>query len=253
MKKMYQAQWHKIPFSSFTTVSSKKIAGADFYSDFYNRFFKSYKKLDDLDPLWVKLKMQVAAFLKQDVKFSKDAKILSIGCGLGFVEKGLFEEGFKKLEVTEVSKAPLQWLLPFIPGDHVHTGFFPGCLPPGSMYEYIYLAGVDTFFTQTEFIKFLKEINKHLLPIGRCMIISWSFMPARLVSRIVLNCKDLIKFILDKLGLSKRGQFWGYIRGPEEFQKALSASGFMNIREGHFEKKTPWDTYWVSADKSLRV
>lgn len=251
MKRMYQSQWHRIPFASFTTMSSKKIAGVDFYSDFYKRFFKYYKKLDDLDPQWVSLKRQVAEFLKQDFKFNKNAKILSVGCGLGFVEKDLFEEGFKSLEVTEVSKEPLQWLLPFIPNSHVHTGFFPECVPAGSEYDYIYLAGVDTFFTQTELIGFLKEINNYLSPKGRCMIVSWSFIPRGLVSRIVLNCKDTVKFLLDRIGFRKLGQFWGYIREPKEFHQALKASGFVNIREGFFKKNTPWDTYWISADKSL--
>jgi len=251
MKKMYQSVWHAIPFTSFTAVSSKELAGADFYASFYERFFKIYKKLDDLDPLWIKLKMQIPEFLKRDIKFRKDAAILSIGCGLGFVEKALFEEGFKGLEVTEVSKEPIQWLLPFIPKEHVHIGFFPECVSAGCRYNYIYLAGVDTFFTQIEFIKFLKAIANHLSPDGRCMIISWSFMPSDIISRIVLNCKDMVRLLLDKLGLKKRGQFWGYIRDIKELHSALVAAGFINIKESFFEKRTPWDTYWISGDKSV--
>lgn len=249
MKRMYQTEWHGISFESFTPVSAEKLADASFYSAFYAAFFRKYKRLEDLDPSWVSLKMQMKEFLKQDPAFKKDRYILSIGCGLGFVEKTLFEEGFKRLEVTEVSKEPMMWLLPFFPADQAHIGFFPGCLPTRRLYDYIYLAGVETFFTQAELIEFLKTVAERLSPGGRCMIISWSFMPAGLVPRIAVDCKVGIRFLLDKFGLKKRGQFWGYIRERREFHQALTSAGFMNIREGFLKKKTHWDTYWIAADK----
>ncbi len=249
MKRMYQSDWHGISFNSFTPVSSRKLADADFYSRFYSVFFKKYKKLEDLDPSWVKLKMQMKEFLKQDSKFKKDSAILSIGCGLGFVEKALIEEGFSGLEVTEVSITPLKWLLPYISAGRVHVGFFPECLPAPRLYDLIYLAGVETFFTQPELINFLKAVNERLLPGGRCLIISWSFRPGDFMSRAAADIKDWIRFLLHITGLRKRGQFWGYIRSRKELYNAVASAGLINIRDGFFEKKTRWGTYWIAADK----
>ena len=50
--------------------------------------------------------------------------ILSIGCGIGIIEKNLFENGFSSLEVTDISNDPLKWL---------------------------YLSSVEYFFNQNEF------------------------------------------------------------------------------------------------------
>ena len=39
MNRLYQKQWHGIPFSSFTEISSK-VSGCKFYDKFYREFLK---------------------------------------------------------------------------------------------------------------------------------------------------------------------------------------------------------------------
>ena len=44
--------------------------------------------------------------------------------------------------------------------------------------------------------------------------------------------KDLIKAILDSLGLRKRGQFWGWMRTRKEYQRIMVKAGFVSIKDG---------------------
>lgn len=250
MKKFYQTEWLGIPFESFITISSEKLAGVAFYKSFYNAFFKKYQNVDQLDPSWVKLKLQAAHFLMQHNKFKKGSRILSIGCGLGVIEQVIIKEGYSNLEITEVSKEPLEWLLPHISPANIHIGLFPDCLPPNHFYDVIYLSSVEYVFDQDQFIDFLKAVKKYLLPGGICLMISWSFEYAETLQKLIIGVKDLLKFILDKIGLRSRGQFWGYLRNQKDFYHVMTAAGFVQIHDGMFEKKTRWDTYWIEGSTS---
>lgn len=254
MRKDYQNEWHGIPFESFTAVSSSKLADANVYSLFYKAFFKKYHNIEELDPLWVELKLQTARFLIQHNKLQKESSILSVGCGLGIAERSFIDTGFTNLEVTEVSEEPLRWLLPYIPRDKVHVGFFPECLPNDKRYDVIILSSVEYFFDQVQLISFLKSILEFLSPGGVCLLISWSFedetVNVKPVQRFVSKGKDLIKYALDKAGIKKYGQFWGYKRNRKDFNYAMKAAGFKQINDGFLEKRTQWETYWIEGRKA---
>ncbi len=249
MRRFYQTEWHGIPFTSFASISSKKLPNESFYSLFYEAFFKKYNNINEIDPSWIDLKMQAMDFIKRHSKFKKESKILSIGCGLGIIEKPLIKEGYSKLEITEVSKKPLQWLLPYISPDKVHIGFFPNCLSSNQLYDFIYLAGIEYFFNQDQLIIFLKDVANKLAPGGTCLMISWSCKVATPFQSIIINLKDIVKHILDKMHIGEGRQFWGYMRKCKEFYKAFDKSGFTLINDGFLVKKTQWDTYWIEATK----
>lgn len=251
MRKLYQTEWHGIPFESFSTMSSSRLADASFYSAFYDAFFKKYQNLNELDPSWIELKLQTMKFLKNHSKFEKQSNILSIGCGLGIMEKIFIEEGYSNLEITEVARESLHWLIPSISPDNVHIGFFPYCLPANRLYDFIYLSGVECFFDQDRLIKFLKAVVDRLSPGGVCLLISLSFESRKPIQKAIVHTKDLVKFALDEIGLRNRGQFWGYIRNHKEFHHAMMAAGFIQIKDGFLEKKTNWDTYWIEGSKGL--
>lgn len=250
MRKYYQSEWLGIPFESFTKMTSLKLADGYFYSSFYEVFFRKYRKIEELDPSWVELKLQVMKFLKLHSKFKREGNILSIGCGLGIVEKGLIEEGFTNLEITEVSQEPLKWLLPKISHGNIHIGLFPECLPANRLYDLIYISSVEYCFDQDQLNGFLKCVKERLVPEGICLIISWSLEPVKISKKVVVNIKEYFKFLLDKFGLRNRGQFWGYMRTSEEFHNAMYKAGFLQVNDGFLEKHTRWDTYWIEGNKS---
>ena len=59
MKRLYQKQWHGIPFSSFAEISSKKLADSEFYDKFYREFFKKYNDFNEIDQWWQDLKIML--------------------------------------------------------------------------------------------------------------------------------------------------------------------------------------------------
>lgn len=251
MRKLYQTEWHGIPFESFVKISSSKLADASFYSAFYDAFFKKYQKLNELDPSWIELKLQTKEFLKQHSKLKKDSNILSVGCGLGIIEKALIEDGYSNLSITEVSTEPLRWLLPHIPSNNVYIGSFPNCIPANKLYDFIYLSSVEYFFDQDQLIDFLKAVADHLSTGGICLMISWSFESMKPLQTAVVNMKDLVKFVLDKIGIRNLGQFWGYIRNREDFYHVMINAGFKQVNDGFLEKNTRWDTYWIEGIRGL--
>lgn len=245
MRRLYQEEWHGIPFKSFVKTSATKLADASFYGSLYEVFFKKYKRPEELDPKWLEFKMQAVKLLEERKGFEKKASILSIGCGLGVMEKSLIDEGYSNLEITEVSEAPLKWLAPHVSPDKVHIGFFPDCIAANKLYDFIYLSTVEYCFDQDQLISFLKTVAKRLKPGGVCLLISVSFESAG--SFIWPRMKDLIKLILAKVGLKKRGQFFGYIRDRSDFHNAMAAAGFKQLNDGLLEKKTRWDAYWIEG------
>lgn len=251
MIKIYQKEWHNIKFDSFSKVSSKEMADPDFYRTFYRIFFERYKSPKDLDPDWLALKKQTALFLKRNAGFRKDSRILSIGCGLGIIEEEFLKDGFNDLEITEVGREPLQWLLPLMPAQNSHIGLFPDCIPGNTRYDFIYLAGVECFFDRRGLIDLLKAVSGKLQPEGRCLVISWAFMPVTIPSFIVFMAKELIKTGLHKAGLLSRGQFWGYSRKISEFHDTAVLAGFKISAEGFLEKKGRWDTYWIELKRNI--
>lgn len=249
MRKLYQTSWHGIPFESFAKLSTSHLPDSSFYASFYETFHRKYQSTDDLDQTWVSLKNQAAGLIINNPKLKKSDRILSIGCGLGLIEMALWKEGFLNLEITEVSKAPLRWVLPLMPSGSVHIGFFPDCILHNDKYNAILLSGVEYFLDDVEFTRLLHSVHERLLPRGLCMLISWSFDTMRLSQRFMAGIKGFVQLVMDKSGVRTRGQFWGYIRCPEEFHRAMRGAGFTHLRDGKLDTKTSWDTYWIEATK----
>jgi hypothetical protein len=246
LRKFFQSKWHDIPFESFSKVSSAKVADETFYKKFYQVFFKKYQHPDDLDPEWVWLKHQVAAFIQEKIQDDENVKLLSIGCGLGLIELKLLEGGFKNLEITEISQDPLKWLGPHIYKGSLHLGMFPECVPPRRQYNLIYLVSVEYFFDQEHLISLLKDIKSHLFVSGKCLLISHS-MEVSEINKYYHFLKDIYKFLLEKIGLRHRGQLWGYIRERREIRDAFRHAGFSEIADGVLKNQSNWNTYWIEG------
>lgn len=249
MRKFYQTSWHGIPFESFARLSATRLPDSSFYTSFYEALHRKYKGFDDLDQTWVSLKLQTAGLIINNPKIKKSGRIISIGCGLGLIETALLKNGFSCLEITEVSEAPLRWILPSFSSEKVHIGLFPDCIPHSEKYDVVLLASVEYFLDDAQFSSLLRSVHDRLLPGGLCMLISWSFDNMSLRQRLSAGVNDVVRYIMDKSGVRKRGQFWGYNRHPDEFRRAMEAVGFIDLRDGTLDTNTAWDTYWIEATK----
>ena len=170
MKPIFVKEWHGIPLNSIKGFVKNKIPGEEFYSNFYEKFFEAHQTWDDLDPDWVDHKINSAKFIGSRLKGAK--RVLSIGCGVGIIEKYLLEEGVKGLEIQEVSEEPLRWIRTLFATEAVHIGGVPDCLSLSGKYDYIFLSVVDYCFEEEAYVGFLSEIRDLLSSNGRCLVIT---------------------------------------------------------------------------------
>jgi len=226
------------------------LPDSSFYASFYENFHRKYEGFDNLDKAWRSLKEKTARFIINNPNIKKEDRILSIGCGLGLIEMALLQEGYHKLEISEVSEAPLRWILPLMPSGSTHIGFFPDCIPHNNKYNTILLASVEYFLDDVEFSRLLHAVHERLQSGGLCILISWSFYDGPLPQRLVIGFKDLIRLLLDKAGIKSRGQLWGYIRRPAEYHNIVRNAGFTGLRDGMLDTNTRWNTYWIEAIKN---
>lgn len=249
MRKAYQKEWHNITFDSFAEVSSSKIADATFYTLFYKAFFQKYNNWDELNSSWITDKISLVNFLIDAGNLHKGSKILSIGCGIGIMEKELIDQGYN-IEVTEVSQGPLVWLKKYLPDSRIHIGFFPACLPYGCCYDLIYLSAIDYVFNNNDLIKLLISVSERLSHGGKCLLFSVSFdYKANMLNNLLSTSKSIANYFLYKMGLKKQGQFWGYIRSDSEFRSIMQKSGFTNIIDGLVDYRTR-SNYWIEGIKA---
>ena len=94
MRKFYQQEWFGIDFKSFVKLDSGRVADKSFYDKFYDEFYKRYKSYEELPESWRNSKKAVADLILGHS--FPDEKILSIGCGSGYVEYLLRKEGRKE-------------------------------------------------------------------------------------------------------------------------------------------------------------
>lgn len=246
MEKIFQSQWHGIKFNSFSKLSQKKLAGSDFYAKFYKIFHKKFKSYNDLDSLWVKEKIDCINILKKSKKFDKNAEILSIGCGIGIIEKELITKyNFSNIEVTEVATDPLKWLFKYLSEDKIHIGFFPDCMPKKKTYDLIYLSGIEYVFNDEDLIKFLVSVNKSLKSSGECILLSASHVK----SGLLYNIRRMLSRLKNSIVYSNQLQFWGYARNSNELTKIITESGFRIIKDGRDDKVLP-GVYWSIFSKN---
>lgn len=248
MKKIFQTYWHGILFRDIAKTSTKKLADAEFYEEFYKVFLAKHKGWEDLDPKWVKSKLTTIQLIKSRFGGNTDAKILSLSCGIGFIEKELINSGFTNLDITETSELPLKWIKQIVPQNRIFTGFFPGCIPKNSFYDFIYISGSEYFLNQQELMALLNNAKSRLVKGGKVILISFSFESSAIVDKIKILAKSLIKYLLGCLRIKERGQFWGYSRTRGEFNGIMNKAGYLNIRDGLIQQNKENIIYWIEGE-----
>ncbi|QQR81395.1 MAG: methyltransferase domain-containing protein [Deltaproteobacteria bacterium] len=246
---MYQTEWQGIKFSNFIQVKSRKLADSNFYQAYYQEFFKRYQSWDQLDPGWRKDKERCA---KKIIEWTHpNSKILSIGCGSGYMEHYIHnQKGVGDLFIHEVAPLAWKWIESEFPEDRKFLGFIPGCLPQDIYFDLIYLSAVDYAIDNASLVKFLSTIRNYLNG-GKLVIISASFQetPVTLIDKLMWtlrHMKDCIISILDYLGLYSRGQFWGWLRTKNEYYSLLKKAGYTEIKDGFVNPDTRLH-YWISG------
>ena len=245
MKKLYQSQWHNIKFKDFYKISKNELPESAFYEKFYNLFHKKYSSYKDLDRFWIKEKLKYIEIFKKSSKFSKKSKILSVGCGTGFIEKELIKNNkFDNIEVTEVSDSPLKWLKKYISPLNIHIGYFPDCIKHDNKFDLIILSSIDYVFSDKEYISFIKNVNKSLNENGECILISVSHLKNDLFYTLKKNIQNIIAYF------DTKSQFYGYSRRSKELITLMNIGGFKFL-DGDRNDKILAGVYWSIFKKQI--
>jgi hypothetical protein len=241
MRKFYQTEWQNISFSSFHSVSSTKLAGPEFYDSFYRALFDKYSGYDALDLNWRRNKGEIADW--QVALLPDCARVLSIGCGLGYMEQYLWRLHGTRVEihVQDYASQAMQWLSKVLPDDRIHAvGEDIG------QFDLIYLSAVDYAMSDNDLITLFKKARKSLQLGGQLVIVSASFLEESSYQKVIRNCKDAVKWFLDAAGTRPYGQFLGWMRSMQDYRVIMSQVGLLSVTDGFVE--TPHrHTYWIKG------
>lgn len=250
MERFYQTEWQGIQFSDVTTISTTKLADSDFYNAFYSSLFKKYSKYEDLNPEWRQIKDEIATWIASKVK--PGYRVLSVGCGLGYMEASLYQKFGSEIDlhVSDFASVALTWLTKIIPADQCHLNGLDEELS-SERFDLIYFSAVDYALSTEDMIQLLKDYKRLLEPSGSCLMISASYIEENLtfVESLKDSGKKILKRILGTLGLYNaiRGQFWGWKRSSSEYRLLMEEAGFLNIEDGFIQTQNQ-KTYYIKAD-----
>lgn len=244
MKKLFQTEWQNISFSSFHKISSTALPSSEFYDAFYSILFEKYPNYDALDAGWRFNKDELTDWLASLLPPDK-AKVLSIGCGLGYVEQRLLRQHGSRIElhVQDYSSRALHWIKQVLPPECVHVS--DGDMG-GGQFDFIYLSAVDYALCDEDLVDLLVKSRQFLCAGGELMLISASFLEEAPIKRLIGRIKDAIKYLLDVAGIRHRGQLWGWMRSRDEYRKVMRKAGFLSITDGFLETNHQ-RTYWIKG------
>lgn len=168
-------------------------------------------------------------------KITNEKKVLSVGCGVGYVENEIIKRlPDLELSASDFSCISLSWLKEILPEENLIVG-----LPLNvDSYDLIYCVELEYALNNTELIALLKNIKSLLAPQGKLLIITscvWT-EPTNLISRI----KRFIKSKSQTYLQLKKGQLWGYKRSEMELLQIFSEAGFSTLDSGKFLSTTSY-------------
>jgi len=236
MKSMYQTEWQGIQFTDFANkISTTELAGAEFYNAFYRELFRRYGGYDELDVSWLRNKQELAEWIAK--RTPEGSRILSVGCGLGYMERCLHRDHGQNIElhVQDYAADVLTWLRHELPDERIHlVGEGVG---GSDLFDLIYLSALDYAIPQDEMISLLSDQKAQLCEGGVCLLISASFLEEcpSAIQQIRGWGKDVAKRILEAFGLYHRGQFWGWQRTQSEYRELMIKAGYSDVADGFIE------------------
>jgi SAM-dependent methyltransferase len=241
VRKLYQNEWFGIKFTDLgVDLKIDKVADVKFYQNFYKEFFSKYQSYSDLPKEWRTLKDEIVTHIDELVN-KKDKKILSIGCGTGYVENQLCDiRGNMEIIAIEPSVDMTRWINKKVT---VLQGVFPSALSENytsDQFDLVFASSIDYVFDDPSYTDFLKSV---VLFGTHEFLLTEIFVPE---TSYISYFKTFIKFLLvsAKLRVTDQSvQLWGYLRTIEEHINFLKKAGFSEFDTGRYNH----GAYWIIA------
>ncbi|MEK9702304.1 MAG: hypothetical protein VW829_09805 [Deltaproteobacteria bacterium] len=238
MQKIWQTEWFEIPFKEFAQLNPNQIATSEFYSNFYEIFYQRYKSFNEIEKSWLTEKENVAKDLFSMIQKNNAHSVISIGCGIGFIENCLVKLSEEKkypphLTAVEPAKKSTRWLSGKIT---FRQGFFPEVVAD-LHFDLAYTSIIDYAMNDEEYVSFLRKIYNSQLN----KFVSVSLITGKHHWTAIDHIKSLISPVYRNI---RPQQFWGYLRSLDEQIDLLTQAGFSQFEVGKHQNS---NSYWITA------
>ncbi len=240
MKRLYDTQWHNIPFSSFSKLSYFNLPDRSFYEKFYDVFFSKYADYEVLSSeLRMKKELQGAHIVETIKQLPAHSNILSFGCGMGYLEYKmlpLIHARSLNLYCYETSEVQFSFLRKYLGSSYCLSGVIQKSIPKDVKFDLCYLLAVDYALTNHQLIDLLRILKKFLNQNGMLMVSSITVEEYKINNDFYF--KKLYKIWKEKINYIFRDpdmQFWGWYRTIDELLRICLESGLRVKEYGSFE------------------
>lgn len=240
-KYLWEKEWHSIKFKELGIKLSKTaLPRNDFYKKFYSKLKLKYKRYGQLNKNWLKEKKITA--LKISTFLEKKRKILSYGCGIGYIEFNLakikpkinidcfdFSDDCKNFLNKESFLANLNFQKDYELFNNSH-------------YDFIYLCQVCYSLDKKSCISLFKDLHGKLNKEGSFLIIHhppFKTFKSKLIYfvKFLLSGFNSNKF-LNKKKEKNEFQFWGYQRSDNAYIKLARDASFTLDKKYYYKNQS---------------
>jgi hypothetical protein len=233
MKSLYQKEWLGLNLSLLSTTDPEQ----NIYEKFYNKLVENISDYDSVPLEWRAekdvLSNQIFDLITDK---KKDPKVLSIGCGLGYVEHKLMtlcSQTHLKLKLYAVEPFFDPVLSGLLVGAEFRKNFFRSNDYTTHL-DLIYLSSVDYVFKDDEYIDFLRDINKCSFD---------QFLITEIIydkNNFLYNLKYMLRKLLRIIKVDTKSVYWGLVRTIDEHKMLIRAAGLVIDDCGLLETGTYW-------------
>ena len=229
-RSFWQSEWFGIKFTDLNcNISFTSVSNSEFYDIFYTKLFLKYHSMDHLPREWRNEKLATATHLNSLI--SSNARVLSCGCGLGFIEQFFLQSrGDISLVATDYSTVISGWI------KKMTNINYKRIIPINETFDVIYLSQVLYSLNFDEAVDLLKVLKGKMSDDSYLILINTSVFPwENKEYSIILKNFLMLKWLLSSflfLPFKKyimlhqnKYQNWGFQRDFIMYKKIANAAG----------------------------